>query len=118
MSKVFSCLKLYLIIIFFFALGCQQNDISYAIEEETMVKILMDMHVAEAATLQGDISQRDSLRKIYYDQIFEIHEISKKTYEEDMEVLKRDAKKLASIYDKVIEQLKQRKAEINTDSKK
>ena len=112
MNKIFNCLNTCLIIVLFILLGCQQDDISYAIEEEMMIKILADMHIAEAATLQGDISQRDSLRKIYYDQIFEIHEVPKETYEEDMDVLKRDAKKLASIYDKVIEQLKQRKEKL------
>jgi len=109
MSKIFSYLKKSLIIVFLIALGCQQNETSYAIEDEMMVKILLDMHIAEAASLQVDISERDSLRRIYYDQIFEIHEVPKKTYEEDMELLKRDAEKLASIYDKVIEQLKERK---------
>ena len=77
-----------------------------------MVKILVDIHIGEAASLQADISQRDSLKELYYDQIFEIHKVSKEVYEEDIELLKRDAKKLTTIYDKVIEQLKEKKAKV------
>jgi len=112
MSKIFNYLNFTLIIGVLTALGCQQDEVNYVLEEEMMIKILVDMHIAEAAALQGDVSQRDSLRTIYYDQIFEIHEISKKTYEEDMELLKRDAKRLTNTYDKVIEQLKERKAQL------
>ena len=93
-------------------LGCKQNEVEYVIEEEVMVKILMDIHIAEAAAQQGVISQRDSLRNLYYNQIFELHSVSKEKYEEDMELLKRDAPRLSNIYDKVIDQLKERKEKL------
>ncbi len=104
--------KILLISTFLITGGCQQNEMEYGIEEEVMVNILMDMHICEAASLQGDISQRDSLRNLYYNQIFKVHDVPKEKYEEDMEILKRDAKKLTELYDKVIDQLKQRKEEL------
>ncbi len=113
MSKLFNPLIwIVSIITVSLIVSCQEKDASYKIEEEVMVSILLDIHVGEAATQQGDVSQRDSLRILYYNQIFEIHEVSKKVYEEDMELLKRDAEKLAELYDKVIERLKERKAEL------
>lgn len=108
MSKIISLL-IRISIVIFLAISCQDSEITYEIEEESMVKILVDVHISEAAAQQGDISQRDSLRTLYYNQIFDIHEVTKKSYEADMELLKRDAERLTKIYDKVIERLKERK---------
>ncbi len=101
--------QLILIILVLAMVSCQENEAIYMLEEEKLIEILVDIHISEAAAQQGDISQRDSLRALYYDQIFKVHEVSKNNYEEDMELLKRDAERLTKIYDKVIENLKEKK---------
>ena len=89
-----------------------EKPIGYQINDELWVKVLMDIHVAEAAAQQGDIATRDSLRQLYYHQIFEIHDVSKELYEVEMERLKKDPTKLNAIYDQVIHTMKERKKEL------
>ncbi len=110
MSKIsYQLIMISTSLIIFLAASCQESEETYSIEEEKMINILVDIHISEAAAQQGDISHRDSLRTVYYDQVFEIHEVSKSKYEADMELLKRDAERLTQTYDKVIEKLKERK---------
>ena len=92
--------------------NCKETTYNYTIGEADMVKILVDIHISEAAAEQVDITVRDSFKKIFYEQVFEIQQISKEVFEKEMTYLKKDPDRLSSIYDKVIEKIQAEKKEL------
>jgi len=73
--------------------------------EEKMVLVLKDIHLAEAAVQQERTNTKDSLLTIYYDYIYEIHDITKEDLERNMEAWFGDAEATDKLYQKVIESL-------------
>ncbi|MFK7773880.1 MAG: DUF4296 domain-containing protein [Saprospiraceae bacterium] len=88
-----------------FLLSCQEEEIKPQISDEEMVKILTDLHISEAAILSLNQKLKDSISNVYYQQIFEIHGVTDSTFYSDLEILRRDAKKLEEIYLKVIDNI-------------
>ena len=65
--------------------------------------VLKDIHVAEALlTETTDRSVKDSLARIYYGQIFRIHEVNPKDFDQSMHAYFTNPPALDSLYDKVI----------------
>ena len=78
-----------------------------------MVAVLKDIHVAEAMlTETGDRRKKDSLARIYYPQIFRIHEVSPEDFDQSMNAYFTDPVALDSLYEAVIKRLADEKAAI------
>jgi len=90
------------LIISFSFLSCQEGEIKPQIPDEEMIKILTDLHIAEAAILSLNQKIKDSISTVYYQQIFEIHGVTDSIFYKDLEFLRKDAKRLEGIYQKVI----------------
>ncbi len=58
--------------------------------EETLVRIMADLHIAEAATTGLTGFRKDSLLYLYYEQIFALHGVERADYEHDIRLLSRD----------------------------
>ncbi len=95
------------------AFSCTQKAEKLEIEHETLVKVLADVHISEGALLSVRPAEKDSFRILYYNQIYDIHQISGADFEHDMDVLKRDPKLMERIYEKVMETLEAMEKEIN-----
>lgn len=80
------------------------------IQPETMVDILVDVHVAEAALLGLSEEQKDSLTAVYYQQIYEIHGVSEESFGREMDFIKRHPKYMDELYTLVLEELAKREA--------
>lgn len=84
--------------------ACSPPD-GLPIPEDKLIEILADAHVAEAAVQSLGGAQRDSLITTYYNQLFEIHQVSRQDFEACLEALERDPARMMEVYEKVTEHL-------------
>ncbi len=101
-----------------FLYSCRSGVEKTEIPQELLIQVLVDVHFAEGALLNARLSDRDSLRKLYYAQIFEIHQIRESDFENDMTILKYNPKELEQLYERVLEEIKEKEEEINKESPK
>jgi Domain of unknown function (DUF4296) len=71
------------------------------IPEKKLVLITVDMHYAEAALQNVYGTQKDSLKKVYYDEILQLHQIKKEDFEASMRVLQQNAVRFDRFYNEV-----------------
>lgn len=92
--------------------ACSSDEPELKIPEDKLVKILVDVHVAEAGfqNLSGEV--KDSIANVYYEQIAEMHQIDRVLLDSTIIQVRRDAIKLTSIYDKVLEELARQEATV------
>ncbi|MCC6413413.1 MAG: DUF4296 domain-containing protein [Saprospiraceae bacterium] len=57
------------------------------IPDEKITKIMADLHLADAATNGLAGYEKDSLMKVYFKQVFEMHGIEQERYEKNLEGL-------------------------------
>lgn len=96
--------------IFFFA--CSNPEPVLPIAEEKLVKVLADIHVAEAAmqNLTGD--RKDSVAQVYYEQIEKIHGIERTLVDSAIIMMRKNPKLISKTYTLVLEELSKREAEL------
>ena len=97
-----------LLLCLFLIFSCQSETEKLELSEEKLVPVLADVHIIEGALLSVFPSQKDSLRELYYQQVFEIHGISEKSFEHDIELLKMNPKLMDQVYEKVLKELDQK----------
>ena len=95
----------------FFVIGCKEPD-QPSISQEKMIDILIDVHLIEASLLGFSEEQKDSLSLAYYDQIYQIHSISEEEFIEGMEYLKGHPDYMTKTYEKVLEEIDKKEAEM------
>ncbi len=85
--------------------SCSQGRQTIPIDEDKLVEVLIDVHVAEAAvqTLRG--ATKDSMINLYYDQICEIHAVNREEFETSMEILRNDPKRLEELYAEIMTEM-------------
>ncbi len=81
-----------------------------ALPKDTMVNILVDVHVAEAALIGLAEQHKDSLAEVYYQQIYEIHGVSEESFSREMDYIKRHPEYMDDLYTLVLEELAKREA--------
>ncbi len=104
---MFSRVKLFLFttLIFLFLCTCETKQLTLPIAEESLIKILCDVHVIEGALQNQKASEKDSLAKTFYDQVYEKHDISEEDFVLTLEIMEKDPKLLQEIYDQVLVEL-------------
>lgn len=80
---------------------------SLLIQEDIMVDVIRDIHIAEAAMQNLIDITKDSIGEIYYDQVFEIHQVNKADFDSSMSILRKDPERLGIIYEQVLEELQE-----------
>ncbi len=75
--------------------------------EETLVRIMADLHIAEAATTGLTGFRKDSLLYLYYEQIFALYGIERADYEHDIRLLSRDEDRMMRIVEEAEALLKE-----------
>ena len=101
----------YVLLCSFLFSACKKANAPLPIEEEKLKEILIDVHVAEAALQPIIGAKKDSLRELYFSQIFEIHEIHAVEFEATMELLQEDPKRMKKIYKELTEDIPKKKLE-------
>ena len=70
-------------------------------DEDKMVRIMADLSIADAATAQMNGYAKDSLTKIFYDQVFEMHSVSAAQYEKNLRLYANNLPVMENIVKKV-----------------
>lgn len=91
--------------IFFTLCSCGEQDELPTIPIETMSKIMGDVHMAEGALLNVPYARKDSMRIVYYEQIYEIHGVSEESFRQDIEYYQTHPKVMEGLYEIVIKNL-------------
>lgn len=71
------------------------------LDESTLVKVLADVHIAEVAVQNFAGSHKDSIKGVYYQQIYDIHGISENDFRASLQVLSDHQEKMEKLYKKV-----------------
>lgn len=83
--------------------SCSKKVEVLPIPEPELIKVLADIHLAEAAFQNLSTSAKDTLAYQYYDQVYQIHEVEKENVDSCIAILNRDPKRFFEIYGKVQE---------------
>jgi hypothetical protein len=82
------------------------------IEEEKLVAIMADIHVAEGYLADVAImEEKDSLAAIYYGTIFEIHKVDSVIFDRTLQNYMQNPTALAQLYEKILQLLQTKDAE-------
>ncbi len=65
--------------------------------DETLARIMADLHIAEAAATGLTGYRKDSLLYVYHGQIFALHGTDRQTYERDMRLVARTEEHMMAI---------------------
>lgn len=74
-----------------------------SLSDEQLARIMADINVAEAATIGLSGYPKDSLMKVYYAQVFEIHGCSQDDYENNLRMVSTDLEHLKDIVEQSIQ---------------
>lgn len=75
-----------------------------------MVDVLVDVHLAEAMLEKLPLTDQDTVGHVYYRMIFRQHDITQEDFDQSMSVLREDAKRLNTIYEKIQDRLNEMEA--------
>ncbi|MGH1338623.1 MAG: DUF4296 domain-containing protein [Aureispira sp.] len=80
------------------------------LSEEELIPILKDIHLAEAVLTEVmNKQEKDSLARLYYAQIFALHEVDTAKFDQTMNAYMTDPPALDSLYEAVIQALSEEK---------
>lgn len=79
-----------------------------SISDENLAQIMADLKVAEAATIGLSGYQKDSLMKVYFAQVFEIHGTDLEEYEKNLRIVSADMNHFQRILLESLELLEQK----------
>jgi ActR/RegA family two-component response regulator len=88
--------RLYILIFILVSCGGREKIWSPE-EEESMARIMMDVHMAQAALRMAPLEKRDSIEKVYWSQIAAIHNKNEEDIKEQIELLKDHPEQLEKI---------------------
>ncbi|MCS6929179.1 MAG: DUF4296 domain-containing protein [Saprospiraceae bacterium] len=87
--------------------SCQKTE-QTQLPEETLARIMADLHLAEAATTGLSGYRKDSLLYLYYEQIFTLHGVDRSTYESDLRLLSRNEERMMRVVERAEKLLSER----------
>ena len=90
---------------------------AYLVDENTMVDVMVDMHLVETASNLKLIEPDSSTVKYneYFASIFSSHGINKVEFDSSLFYYSTQTEQMSVIYDKVLERLYELESEVNSD---
>lgn len=86
--------------------ACQSNTVEQpALSDDQLARIMADLSIADAATNGMVGFSKDSLMRIYFNQVFEMHGVSLEAYEKDLRIIAKDLSHMEQIVKKADELL-------------
>jgi hypothetical protein len=79
------------------ATACHNAAETPMFSEEKSARIMADLYLAEAATNGYTGYSKDSLTHVYYDQVLKIHGITASEYEQNLQVLAQDERRIERV---------------------
>lgn len=89
------------IFLLFWGAACQQKTNEPTLSDEKIARVMADLYIAEAATTGLNGYPKDSLTHVYYDQVLQMHGITKEQYEKDLRLLVLDVSRMEAILEQV-----------------
>ncbi len=107
------------LLILLIGLACKEKEQVIEVDRR-MLNVLADIHFAESAASMYPKLQKDSLIKVYYNQVFEIHEISEDSFNLWIDAIQANPKEAELLYEKLTEEIKKKSSRVKgkADSKK
>ena len=101
--KILFCLTLMA-----FLFSCKKKGISYnlSIPQPKLINILTDIYVAETAVKEHNSKNKDSLKNLYFTEIYEIHDIKEDELKSNLDKLSRNFQLNEQIQKQVLDSLK------------
>ncbi len=98
----------------------QQIKPDNLISHETLIPMLVDIHIADAMLLKGHIKMKaDTSRKIsMYNSIFMKYKVTRKQFDESIAYYTGNPLEMEIIYDKVLEEFSKKESEVEKELKK
>lgn len=93
--------------------ACKKEMPALPIHQQNLIGILVDIHTAEAAAQHLPPRQRDSISKVYYEQIFAIHHISRDSFERTLGILKEYPGEMSRLYEIVLDSMMRKKNDLS-----
>ncbi len=103
--------RLGLFLALFLIISCQKEVERPTINPDKLVQILTDIHIAEAAMNNLYGAPKDSLAKLYYQQIYTIHGVDSAELTQDLALLKKNPVYMDSLYEKVVDNIMEKNKE-------
>ena len=92
-----------------FLLYCnKQPDYEIPLEEDILLELLIDMHLAEGSLARIKKIEQDSVRQIYFESILMKYDLSDKEHEQLIQHLKKDPEYLSNLYEQIYDSLEAR----------
>jgi Domain of unknown function (DUF4296) len=98
LDNFFSKLLIFCCLLCFIACG---KGGKMPIPQKQLVLVTVDMHYAEAAVQNVYGKQKDSLLRVYYKEIFQLHKVKQEDYIESIRVLQNNSKLFDKFYNEV-----------------
>lgn len=92
---------IFFVIVFFGSCTKQEAQL----DNETLARIIADMHIAEVAIQRNESGITDSLQMIYLEKLSKIHEVEKDDIKREVELLMDDRKRQSDVYGLVVKRL-------------
>lgn len=92
-------------------MGCQGSPKEMPVKGEELIDLLVDIHVAEAAIQDLYGQTKDSVGRVYYQQVFHMHEIDSAIFDTTMAVLRRNPDYASRVYQQVMRVIEEKQAE-------
>lgn len=84
-------------ILLLFCLACSPKTEQPSLSDDKMARIMADLYVAEAATNGLGGYPKDSLLRIYYGHVLEMHGITKEEYEKNLRLYVQDLPRMEQL---------------------
>lgn len=103
MSELRNCLAVIaLFCLLLSSVSCIRDNVDLPIKEEKLIDVLSDVHIIEGALANILQTQKDSIAHIYYEQVYEKHDIKETDFISTLETLEANPKILSKIYSQVL----------------
>lgn len=103
-----------LMVVFLLVGACSPPSPATYYEEDRLVPIFIDIHLAKAAIQNAPPAKRDSLYAGYFRQLCAIHHVHEDSLRHDMDFLTKEPDRMERLYAQVVDSLEVRMNDIRT----
>ncbi|MEM9918036.1 MAG: DUF4296 domain-containing protein [Bacteroidota bacterium] len=94
------------IIVFLLLITACKEETKLEVPAEDLAKVLRDVHIAEAAANDiPDMALKDSVLRVFYGQVYEMHGMDSAELHHNIELMKQDPVLTREVYVKVLDEL-------------
>lgn len=96
--------NIFILVTLIIGVGCGSPTLPRPeLSDQELVHIIADLHMAEVAAKKVHTKQKKEYLEKYYQQVFEIHHITREEFEKNFTILQQNPDLLTKIYDRALE---------------